>query len=201
MVNKIQELTDKLYAEGLQKGKDESEKMIDNAKNQSSKMIKEAEQKALEIISDAERKATEFKDNTTREVGLASKQALSDLKFAVKELITKATISSKTSATFNNDEFIKELVKGIVEQWASKGDINAVVEVPADKVEALNSYIASSVDSSMSKGMSIEGGSVKGGFRIANEGGRYFINFTDKEFDGFFKAYVRPRVAAILFNE
>ena len=74
--------------------------------------------------------------------------------------------------------------------------------MPEDRKKAIADYISSSVKDSLDKNIEIEGADgIKNGFRIASDNGRYYINFTDKEFDAFFREYIRPRVAEILFGE
>ena len=57
MENKIQELTDKLYREGVEKGNAEAEKIIAAAKEQAQQILKEAQEQAEEIQVKAEKKA------------------------------------------------------------------------------------------------------------------------------------------------
>lgn len=202
MVNKIQELTDKLFQEGLQKGKTESERIIEEATAQSKTMIAEAQQKAADIIAQAEKNVEELKTNTTKELSLASQQAVADLKQTITDLLTKGSVSAPTTEAFKNDQFIQELILSIVQQWSKENSITATVQVPQDKLAPIDNFIKSSSKAALDQGLSIEGSTVvKGGFRIAQKDGRYYINFTDKEFDAFFKAYLRPRVAAFLYGE
>ena len=46
MQNKLQELTDKLYQEGLSKGKEEGERILADAKAQAEKILAEAKAQA-----------------------------------------------------------------------------------------------------------------------------------------------------------
>lgn len=202
MVDKIQELTDKLFQEGLQKGKTESERLIEEAAAKSKTMIADAQQKAADIMAQAEKNAEELKNNTNKELSLASQQAVADLKQTITDLLTKGSVSTPTAEAFKNDNFIQELILSIVAQWSKENSITATVQVPQDKLEAIENFIKASTKVSLDKGLSLEGSTaVKGGFRIAQKDGRYYINFTDKEFDTFFRAYLRPRVAAFLYGE
>ena len=53
MENKLQELTDKLYNEGLSKGKQEAEALKAAAAAESEKIIADARKEAEKIIADA----------------------------------------------------------------------------------------------------------------------------------------------------
>mgnify|MGYP006394500021 CR=1 FL=1 len=54
MQNKLQELTDKLYNEGLSKGKQEAQEMVAKAKAEAEKILSAAQENASKIIADAD---------------------------------------------------------------------------------------------------------------------------------------------------
>jgi len=54
MQNKLQELTEKIYQEGISKGTEEAERIISGARTESEKIIKGAEKERLAIIAGAE---------------------------------------------------------------------------------------------------------------------------------------------------
>ena len=54
MQNKLQELTDKLYNEGLSKGKQEGEELLAKAKAQVDDMLAKAQAEAAQIIAAAQ---------------------------------------------------------------------------------------------------------------------------------------------------
>ena len=61
MENKLQELTDKLYREGLSKGKEEGEALLAKAETKAAEIIETAQAKAKEIIKKAEKDAADYR--------------------------------------------------------------------------------------------------------------------------------------------
>ena len=53
MQNKLQELTEKLYNEGLSKGKQDAEELKANAKAQAAEIVKRANEEAAQILKNA----------------------------------------------------------------------------------------------------------------------------------------------------
>ena len=53
MENKLQELTTKLYDEGLEKGRAEADRLVGEAKNEAAKIVAEARAQAEEIVKKA----------------------------------------------------------------------------------------------------------------------------------------------------
>ena len=56
MENKIQELTDKIYREGVEKGNEEAQRLIGNAQEEAAKIVEEARKEAEAIVAAAIRK-------------------------------------------------------------------------------------------------------------------------------------------------
>ena len=61
MQNKLQELTDKLYKEGLSKGKQEGEEILAKAKVQADEIVAKAQAEAANILAAANKEAEDLK--------------------------------------------------------------------------------------------------------------------------------------------
>ena len=59
MDTKIQELTDKIYREGVEKGNEEAGRIIAEANAQKESIVKAAEEQAAQIVAEAEKKVAE----------------------------------------------------------------------------------------------------------------------------------------------
>ena len=67
MDTKIQELTDKIYKEGVEKGNEEAGRIIADANAQKQAIVSEAEAEAKRIVAAAQKQAAELKKNTEAE--------------------------------------------------------------------------------------------------------------------------------------
>lgn len=88
MDTKIQELTDKIYKEGVEKGNEEAGRIIADANAQKQAILTEAEAEAKRIVAQAEKQAAELKKNTEAELKLFATQSVEALKSEVVNLIT-----------------------------------------------------------------------------------------------------------------
>ena len=77
MENKIQELTDKIYREGVEKGNEEAQKLIVKAQEEAQKIVENAQKEADSIVAAARKSADELAENTKSELKLFAGQALS----------------------------------------------------------------------------------------------------------------------------
>ena len=94
MQNKLQELTDKLYNEGLSKGKKEAEDLKAAAVKESDRIIADARKEAGRIIADARKEAEELRTRVGNDIRMASSQAISAVKQQIESIIISKAISS-----------------------------------------------------------------------------------------------------------
>ena len=80
MDNKLQELTDKLYNEGLSKGKQEAEALKAAAAKESEQIISEARKEADRILEAARKEAEELRTRVEGDIRMASSQTISAIR-------------------------------------------------------------------------------------------------------------------------
>ena len=95
---KIQELTDKIYREGVEKGNEEAGRIIAQAKAEEQNILQSAREEAEEIVAQARKEAAEWKKNTVSELKMFASQAVEALKSEVTNLITGKVASENVKA-------------------------------------------------------------------------------------------------------
>ena len=108
MENKLQELTNKLYEEGLAKGRSDAEKMIAEAQARAAAIEKEAREQAAAIEEQARRQAEELRRNTLTEITLAGRQAVTELRERIAEMIVAKTVAPGVHAAAVDPAFIRQ---------------------------------------------------------------------------------------------
>jgi len=196
-MDKIQELTSKLYSEGVEKGKEEAGKIIAEAHALKVQILDEAKTKAREIISAAEKEAAELKSNTEAELRLYATQSSEALKSEITNLVTDKLATMNVKAATTDKLFMQQLIVELVKNWAENGKLTISVGDAA----SLESYIASSAKNLLDEGLKIQ--SVNGmetGFTLTPEDGSYKVKFGEKEFIEYFREFLRPRIQKLLFQ-
>lgn len=204
MGNKLQELTQKLYNEGLSKGRQEADTLLDNAKDEAAKIIADAKVEAKRIADDAQRDADDLRKNTMTEVSLAGRQAVTKLKEAIAEMIIAKSVSGDVAKANLDPQFVKDILVAVAKNWqgSSTDRVELKAMLPADKEQALGSAFEQSVKGAMSEGLDIAYSSeVKSGFRIEPKNGGYYISFSDADFDALLGEFLRPKVSHILYGD
>lgn len=195
-MNTLQELTDKIYAEGVEKGKNEAAKILSEAEAKAAAILAAAEKEAAEKIQKAEQKAAELDKNTRAELKLYADQSVNAIKTEITNLLTDKLAADSVKAATADKAFMQKLIAELAQELAKGGE----VVISAKDAEALKTYVAANLKGMLEKGVKIE--EVKGQkaeFAIAPANGGYKLNFGDAEFIAYFKEYLRPQIQELLF--
>ena len=195
-MDKIQELTSKLYAEGVEKGKEEAEKIVAEANAQKKQILEEAEEKANEIISTAKKETREHKSNTEAELKLYANQASEALKTEITNMVTNKLSESNVKAATADKVFMQNLILELVKNWSKDEKLT----IGTENANELEAYFSSNAKDLLEKGLKIESvNNIKTGFEVSPEDGSYKVKFGEDEFIEYFKEFLRPQIQKLLF--
>lgn len=203
MEQKIQELTAKIYQDGVEKGDAQAKKIIAEAQEKAVAIIAEAKAKAEKSVAEAKRLSEELKRNTGAEIKLAGTQAISSIKQQILDVVTAKVIDGNISMSLNDAATIKEFVSIIISNWKSDTEAPKLeVLLPTQKQDELRKAFEQGGSDLLNKGLTLAfSKTIKAGFRIGPQGGSFKISLTDEDFSEFFKEYLRPLTRAYLFGE
>jgi V/A-type H+-transporting ATPase subunit E len=201
MQNKLQELTDRLYNEGLSKGKQEGEELLAKAKVQAEEMIAKAKAEAAQIVAAAQKQADEIKTKTASDIRMASTQSLAATKKDIETLVVGKMTDEAVKKTLSSADFVKDIIKAVAEKFTTDGPVDLELILPetlkADlepfATKELAKILGAGVEASFSK-------KVSGGFRIGPKEGGYFVSFTEDTFNELISEYLRPATKKLLFG-
>ena len=203
MENKLQQLTQKLYDEGLEKGRAESERMISEARAEAEKIVSEAKAEAEAIVKGAQVKAEDVEKNTMTEISLAGKQAVAKIKSEIAgAIIAKSTAASVKSAVMDA-EFIKNMLLAVAKNWdgAASTKVELQALLPEAERASLDAAFEQSAKELLAAGVEVGySEQVKSGFKVAAKEGGYYISFSDEDFDTLLTGYLREKVAQMLYK-
>ena len=203
MENKLQQLTQKLYDEGLEKGRAEAERLVSEAKSEAAKIIADAKAEAEAIVKAAEAKAEDTAKNSMTEIALAGKQAVARIKEEISSLIAAESTFSAVKAANLDPEFVKAMLLSVARNWngasSSKVELQALLpEAERAKFDAAFAAAAKELlEAGIEVGYSKE---VRTGFKVGAKGGSYYISFSDDDFEALLKEYLRGKISELLFK-
>lgn len=195
-MEKIDELTNKIYREGVEKGKAEAQRIIEEAQAEAQRIIEKAQNKAGEITAEAQKKAEELDQNTKSELKLYTDQAVNALKSEITTLISDKLLKEGVEKTTADTDFLGKFLISLASRWDEKEQM--VISAP--EAEKLKSYFAAHAKELLDKGVTIN--KINGKdvlFSIAPADGSYKINFGEEEFINYLKDFLRPQLIEMLF--
>ena len=200
--NKLQELTQKLYNDGLEKGRSEAERLVAEAKQEAAKILADAKAEADAIAKAAEDRAEDIAKNAMTEITLAGRQAISKIKTELTEAIITKSTGEGVKAAVLDAAFIKDMLLAVAQNWkSSTTDISLKALLPEQKREELDAAMQRSAAELMKAGVEVGySKEVKNGFKVGEKSGGYYISFTDESFDALLKEYLREKVSNMLFK-
>lgn len=204
MENKLEELTRKLYDEGLEQGRAEADKLTEDARTKAAQTVAQAEEKAAHIVADAQRKAEDMKRNTATEMQLASRQAMAQLKEQMHGMIVAKTVSPAIHQAGIDPSFIKEMLLTVAKNWNGNSGEKVELEalLPATVKEQFGKSFESSIKELLNNGIEVGySAKVKSGFKIGAKNGGYYIDFSDQDFEALVGEFLKEKMSRILYGQ
>ena len=192
MENKLQQLTQKLYDEGLEKGRAEADRLVAEAKKEAAKIVAEARAQAEDIVK-----------NTMTEISLAGKQAAAKIKSEIAAMIVAKSTAAGVREAVMDPAFIKEMLLSVAKNWngADAGKVELKALLPEADRAKLDEAFGKSAQELLSAGIEVGySKEVKTGFKVGAKEGGYYISFSDADFDALLGEYLREKVSDMLFK-
>ena len=200
-MNKLQELTDKLYNEGLSKGRQEGEELLAKAKVQAEEMVAKAQAEAAQIVAAAQKQADEIKSKVASDIKMASSQSLAATKKDIETLVVGKMTDEPVKKALASADFIKELIQAVAAYFTTEGPVDLAVILPESLQKDLEPFVTNELAKTLNAGIETSfSKKVSGGFKIGPKDGGYFVSFTDETFSELIAEYLRPATKKILFG-
>ncbi|WP_294612371.1 hypothetical protein [uncultured Bacteroides sp.] len=196
MENKIQELTDKIYREGVEKGNTEAQKLIANAQDEAKRIVEDARKEAEAIVAASRKSADELAENTKSELKLFAGQAVNALKSEIATLVTDKIVNADVEAFAADKDYLNAFIVALASKWS----VNEPIVISTSDADGLKKYFGAQAKALLDKGVKIE--QVNGNktlFTVSPADGSYKVNFGEEEFMNYFKEFLRPQLVEMLF--
>ena len=203
MQTKLQELTDKLYQEGLSKGKQEGEILLEKAKQEAVTLLNKARVEANSIIEEAQMQVAEQHANAMNELKMAAQQSLTRLKRSIEELIVAQTLHPPIQKALSETDFVKTMIQTALSAFSplSETPPSLSLLLPLTMQKELDVFFKTQIDKKLSANLVVNyDEKQKSGFTLSSKEGGYQIRFSDSDFEALFAEYLRPKTREILFG-
>lgn len=203
MENKLQQLTQKLYDEGLEKGRAEADKLVADARAEAAKIVAEARAEAEAICKQAQTRAEDVEKNTLTEIALAGKQAVARIKSEIASMIVAKSTDEGVKAASLDPAFLKEMLLTVARNWngADSGKVTLLALLPEAERTKLDAAFEKSAKELLAAGIEVGWSKeVRTGFKVGAKEGGYYISFSDADLEALLSEYLREKVSQMLFE-
>lgn len=201
MTDKLQQLTDKLYAEGLSKGKQEGEAILEEARKKADAIVAEAQAKAAEIIGKAKEDAQDHRNKVESDIKMASAQALQATKKDIEDLLVAKIAKEPVKAALAEPDFLKAVVSQIAKNFSTQESADLALVLPEALKKDLEPFVKAELEKTLNKKVEVSfSKKIAGGLTIGPADGSWFVSLTDETFAELIGEYLRPATKKLLFG-
>jgi|YNPNPStandDraft_1061719.scaffolds.fasta_scaffold04149_7 V/A-type H+-transporting ATPase subunit E len=203
MDDKIKELTEKLYHDGVARGEARAQEIITEAQEKADALLRAAQEEAARIVNDARRQAEEIKRATAAEIKMSAGQAMNALKQQIVDALLLEVVDKPLTAVLSDPTSLTHFLTLILQSWNQQsGHLTLEVLLPENKREDLDQALRSALQVELARGIRLSfTRAIKAGFQIQPQGSTFKISLTDEDFKVFFKEYLRPKTRELLFGK
>ncbi len=201
METKLQELTDKIYKEGVLKAEEEAKSIIDSAKDEAQSIINKAKKEAEEIKNKANSESEQLKNKTLSEIKMSGSQAISLLKQNIIDLLVNNSLAEDTKKIASDVDFIKEIINQIISKWSSDNkNVDLELILPDKMKNELVAYFKNKAKDILNKVIELKFDTrMDNGFKIGPKDKSFILSFTEKDFTQFLQSFLKVKTKEILF--
>ena len=200
-MDKLQELTQRLYDEGLAKGKQEGEALLQKAAAEAGNIVNQAKEEAEAILAKARKDAEDYKVKVEGDVKMAAQQSVQATRTDIENLVVAKVVDGTVDKALSNEEFLKGIITAVAQKFSAEEPADLSLVLPESLKAGLEPFVKNELGKLLGKGVEAAfSKKVAGGFKIGPKDGGYFVSLTDDTFKDLIGSYLRPATKKLLFG-
>ena len=200
-MDKLQELTQKLYDEGLAMGKQDGEALLRKAEDEAQGIVKQAKEEAEAILAKARKEAEDFKVKVEGDVKMAAQQSVQATRTDIENLVIAKVVDGTVDKALSNEDFLKGIITAVAQKFSADEPADLALVLPENLKAGLEPFVKNELGKLLGKGVEATfSKKVAGGFKIGPKEGGYFVSLTDDTFKELIGSYLRPATKKLLFG-
>ena len=200
-MDKLQELTQKLYEEGLAKGKQDGEALLQKAAAEAEGIVMKAKEEAEAILAKARKEAEDYKVKVEGDVKMAAQQSVQATRTDIENLVVAKVVDGTVDKALSNEEYLKGIITAVAQKFSADEPADLALILPEALKSKLEPFVNGELAKLLGKGLQASfSKKVAGGFKIGPKDGGYFVSLTDDTFKDLIGSYLRPATKKLLFG-
>ena len=197
MPQQIQELIDKIKAEGVQEAQTRAAAIEAEAQQKAATIIKEAKATAEKIVADAQHEAQKAKEAGTMALQQAGRTTLLSVRKDIESILKKIIVHSVKDGL--TAEVMGKVLEACVAQALSKGNTDIQVVVSPELLTQLKEGFVAKLQHQLKVGITLKSSNDVGkGMAVSFDNGKSQFDFSDAALADYLGAYLNTELAMII---
>lgn len=194
----LQELIDQIKKDGVEEAQKQADAILLDAKNKAQKIVADAEAQAEKLLATAKLENEKMVKSSED----AIRQAGRNLLISFRESIAKqlnAIVNEQVNGVYSKEGLAK-IITSVIENWTNKPEAEDIsVLVNSADLKELEEGLLGFVKEKLLKGVTLKANdNFDGGFRIANQNGGAYYDYSTEAVVQMLSNYLSPKVTALL---
>ncbi|MBO6238458.1 MAG: hypothetical protein J6N50_06665, partial [Bacteroidales bacterium] len=152
-MDKLQELTRRLYEEGLAKGKEEGQAMLEKAAAEADSIVKKAQEEAEAILEKARKEAQDYKTKVEGDVKMAAGQSVQATRTAIENLVIAKIADKPVGKVLSSEEFTKGIITAVAQKFSAEEPADLSLILPESLKAGLEPFLKGELADLLGKGV------------------------------------------------
>ena len=197
MDSQLKELIETIKSEGVESAEKQASQIVEQAEERAKQIVSDAENRADEIVRNAEQEAARREQSEKAVVEQAGRDLLLTLEKQVTEMFRSVVTSSTTEAY--SQQVLEEAVVKLVSAWAEQQTNDITILLSENDYKQLEQSLRKRLADSLKKGAEIKpSGHVHTGFRITEQGGTVYYDFSAQGIAEALSGFLNPRLSEVI---
>ena len=202
MEDKLQELTQRIYKEGVERAQSDARDILIKAEVEANKIVERAKTEAESLLDDAKVQVSDLESKIVGDLKNAGNQMIAVLRQETTTLLSGAAFSKNLKLTLSDAEFIATLVKELLSLWAQKGETlkSLVLDLPEALKKELDIQFQTKLKAELDQVLVLNfDRKLTNGFKIGPSEGGWKVSFTDQDFIKLLTSFMKQKTRDLLF--
>ncbi|MBN1834498.1 MAG: V-type ATP synthase subunit E [Spirochaetales bacterium] len=193
----LQELIDKIKAEGVKEAEAEAQAIRSNAEKRADEIIAQAHKASSDVVASAKAEAERFQHTAQEALRQAARNTILSLRAKITAML-RAVTERETQPVLSG-KVLQESIVSLIKGWSKQQVPDLQVLLPPKELDKIEGALLSSLAEEIKKGAEIKPfPGLSAGFRVGTKDGSAYYNFTSEGIAEILAEYVNPKLAEII---
>ncbi len=198
MAEQIQELINKIKADGIQEAQKQAQEILENAKKTADTIIADAKKEAQRIIQEAEEKTRRLEETTHATLQQVSRDMLLNLRGKIEALLN-AIVREEIKGSLKG-EVLAKVIEEVIKHFSNKNKIEDIKVILSEAdYNALKKDALGKLQKKIKEGIKfVPTDNIGAGFLISFDGGKSSFDFSEESLVDYLMPSLNAEVAEII---